>query len=97
MPSSSSEKGVTAEYTSPTLSHHTFRQNLPACSSAPSTKERTEFLSALRSSIGKMQDDVNVFLTKKIEEDKLAESSATANPEEAKAEEFYGEEEAIEE
>ena len=45
-------------------------------SSKTTTQERTKYLSALRSSVIKLQNEVNVFLTQKMEEDKAARSPA---------------------
>jgi Gon7 family len=91
----SSAPALTAEYSSPGGASKTFKHELPTCSSdPPTTEERTAYLTELRSSIGQIQDEINVFLTQKMEEDKAQAGAAT---DDAKAEENYGEEEATSE
>lgn len=79
-----------AEYASPE-STHIFTQALPPLPSEPSTKEKTAYLSALRSSVISLQDNVNSFLTAKMEEDKALASTKDLKVDEKK-EENYGEE-----
>ncbi|KZF19881.1 Gon7-domain-containing protein [Xylona heveae TC161] len=88
---------ISAEYTSPegnkTLS-------IPLTAALPrspsSTQEKISYLSDLRSSVPKLQDEVNAFLTQQMEEDnKRAATGAAGNKrkiDEAKEEENYGEE-----
>lgn len=64
-----------------------------------SKEEKTAYLSALRSSVTALQDEVNVYLTQKMEEDKAAEKGGDTGRsqengviDEAKEEELYGEE-----
>ena len=80
----------TAEYTAPESASESFKQSLPACPREASTEKRTAYLTALRTSITDMQDQINVFLTKKMEEDNLKAGDKAAA--DAKEEENYGEE-----
>lgn len=61
---------LTATYSSPNTSQ-TFSHPLPQANTS-STAEKTTYLAALRTSVTKLQDEVNVFLTAKMEEDKKA-------------------------
>ena len=69
-------------------------------SSEFTTKEKTAYLSGLRSSVTAMQNEINVFLTQKMEEDKAAENNGAGASrsaqngviDETKEEELYGEE-----
>ncbi|TKA32869.1 hypothetical protein B0A50_01095 [Salinomyces thailandicus] len=85
-----------AIYTSPT-STQVFSSNLPLLASKPaeqSVQEKTAYLSALRSQATQMQNDVNTFLTQKMEEEKAVESGAAkkTKAQEEKEEQMYGEE-----
>ena len=79
-----------ATYTSPTSSE-TFTHSLPSAQAA-STKAKTAYLSALRSSVVKLQEDINGFLTSKMEEDKTLAASAGIKTDEKAEEDNYGEE-----
>lgn len=81
---------LTADYASPTDTK-TFTHPLP-CALNTSTKEKTEYLSALRKSVVKLQEEVNGFLTTKMEEDKSLAASAGVKADERGEEENYGEE-----
>lgn len=97
-PASDSLKSTTslrATYTSPTSSE-TFTHTLPSVSAA-STKEKTAYLSALRTSVVKLQGDVNGFLTTKMEEDKALAASAGSKVDDKAEEDNYGEERVEEE
>ena len=78
------------DYRSPT-STQTFRQFLPS-SSTTSTDEKTHYLSALRNSVTQLQEEVNTFLTSKMEEDKTLAAKAGLKVDDKKEEENYGEE-----
>ncbi|KAF2829722.1 hypothetical protein CC86DRAFT_391816 [Ophiobolus disseminans] len=83
---------ITATYTSPTVSSEApkvFSTHLPALSSPPSTQDRVAYLAKLSSSMKTLQQDVNTFLTQKMEEDKAVD---TSKGDDAKDEETYGEE-----
>lgn len=80
-----------AEYLSPGASQ-IFSRPLPATPPAASTKEKTAYLSALRTSIVKLQEEVNTFLTTKMEDDKAIAIGNGAKVDEEKEEENYGEE-----
>lgn len=80
-----------ADYSAPNHEDKSFSQNLPNCSREPATEEKTSYLTSLRLSITDMQDSINVFLTKNMEEDNQKAGTAAANND-AKEEENYGEE-----
>lgn len=84
--------GVTlkVDYNAPTTSK-TFEHSLPT-TDITSTEGKTAYLSALRGSIGKMQEEINTFLTAKMEEDKALAAMAGAKVDDKKEEEHYGEE-----
>ena len=84
-----------AIYTSPTSSE-TFAHTLPSASTA-STREKTAYLSALRKSVVKLQEDVNGFLTTKMEEDKALAANAGIKVDDKAEEDNYGEERVEEE
>ena len=69
---------------------------MPSASVA-STKEKTAYLSALRKSVVKLQEDVNGFLTTKMEEDKALAASAGMKVDDKAEEDNYGEERVEEE
>ena len=79
-----------ATYRSPTSSE-TFAHTLPSASVA-STEEKTAYLSALRKSVVKLQEDINGFLTTKMEEDKALSASAGIKVDDKAEEDNYGEE-----
>ena len=80
-----------ANYSSPNASK-SFEYSLPQLSTQISTQEKTGYLSALRSSVVKLQEEVNTFLTAKMAEDKVTTSQMTGNVDDKKEEENYGEE-----
>lgn len=81
-----------ADYSSPTTTR-TFALSLPSASaSTRSTKEKTSYLSVLRKSVVQLQDDINGFLTTKMEEDKALAAEAGTKTDDKKEEEKYGEE-----
>jgi hypothetical protein len=57
-----------------------------------SVKDKAEYLAKLRASVVKMQDEINTFLTAKMEEDNKNTGSKAAPAEDTKEEENYGEE-----
>lgn len=83
---------LTAVYTSPASASDSSISStpLPELSSTPSTDDRVAFLAALQNAVKTGQDDVNTFLTKKMEEDKAAVGKQELEDE--KLEENYGEE-----
>lgn len=85
-----STSSLQASFTSPTSSK-TFSRPLPSASVA-STKEKTQYLSALRKSVVQLQEDVNGFLTTKMEEDKALAASAGMKADDKVEEENYGDE-----
>jgi len=83
-------QSLTAAYVSPAGEEH-FKSSLPNIHSED-VKEKTAYLSALRSSTTQLQSDINTFLTKKMEDDKASGDRKV----DEKAEEMYGEEDADE-
>lgn len=79
-----------AEYQASTGSK-TFTHTLPSAV-VTSTTEKTAYLSALRGLVVQTQEEVNAFLTAKMEEDKTMVLTAGVKGDEKKAEENYGEE-----
>ena len=79
-----------ATYTSHTSSE-TFAHTLPSASAA-SIKAKTAYLSALRVSVTKLQEDINGFLTTKMKEDKTLAPSAGIKADDREEEDNYGEE-----
>ena len=88
---SSQQSTLHAAYQSPKESH-AFSHSLPVLVQGFSTKDKTQYLSALRSAVVNMQKDVNVFLTAKMEEDKEQMTTGEAKVDDSKEEENYGEE-----
>jgi len=86
---------LSADYKSPN-GQHTFSYEVPAVSQNQSTEETTDFLAKLRQSAVQMQQDVNTFLTQKMDEDKALENTKevqhNAKVDEDKEEDNYGEE-----
>ena len=87
---SSSKSTLKAEYAAPNDAK-SFAYPLPPASNE-STEQKTAYLSALRESVSKLQEDINAFLTKKMEEDKGSASTAGSKVDDKKEEENYGEE-----
>jgi len=62
----------------------------------PTTKETTAYIASLRNSLLEMQNDINAYLTEKMEEDKAAAATngngIADKVDEQKEEENYGEE-----
>ena len=83
-------QSLRAEYTAPKNSKD-FEKTLPSCD-ITNTEGKTEYLAALRGSVGKLQDEINTFLTAKMEEDKALAARAGAKVDDRKEEENYGEE-----
>ncbi|KAL8779960.1 MAG: hypothetical protein Q9213_006685 [Squamulea squamosa] len=83
---------LAATYTSPSTSK-TFTHPLPS-STTTSLAEKTQYLSTLRQSMTQLQDEVNAFLTDKMEKDKAlaAKAGVKDKVDEKKEEDFYGEE-----
>lgn len=80
-----------AHYASPDGTK-TFVHPLNAPQNPESTKEKTAHLSALRTSVTKLQEEVNVFLTQKMEEDKAMVSDRGGKVDDKQDEDNYGEE-----
>lgn len=88
--SSSTPTTLKAEYAAPTSSKQ-FSHALPSCQTT-STKEKSAYLFALRASVTQLQDELNAFLTEKMEEDKTLAALVGAEGDDRKDEENYGEE-----
>ncbi|KAI9804646.1 MAG: hypothetical protein M1833_006721 [Piccolia ochrophora] len=88
---------VAAVFTSPTSATTSFTHPLGAASTSsdPSAGEKAAYLAELRAHVTKLQQELNVFLTEKMEEDKAAAAKlgSVARFDEGKEEEGYGEEE----
>lgn len=78
-----------AEYSSPGTSK-TFAHLLPSSYTA-TTKDKILYLSTLHRSVVQLQDEINTFLTSKMEDDKALALKAGINTDD-KEEENYGEE-----
>lgn len=89
-PNSDSNTSLKADYASPNTTK-TFTQPLPPASNK-STEEKTIYLSLLRKSVVKLKEEVNGFLTTKMEEDKASAASAGMKADDKAEEENYGEE-----
>lgn len=76
-----------ALYTAPDTTK-SFQFSIPSSTDTASTK--AAHLAALRSELPKLQDEINVYLTARMEEDKKAQGQLSEK--EAKEEENYGEE-----
>lgn len=87
----SSSKPLSAQYISSTspAPGKTFTQSLPDCPSEPTTEQRIAHITALRSGVSKLQAEINVFLTGRMDTQKAADA---ASAREAQEEENYGEE-----
>lgn len=106
MSSTDANNTLRAVYTSPqpSIPSQTFQHQLSSppvntsntsSSSSPETvKAKVAYLSELRQLVPKLQDEINVFMTERMEEDKKsAEAQGSRQLEkEAKEEENYGEE-----
>ena len=83
---------IAVEYTSPT-STQTFSSPLSATpTSQSSVQEKSQYLADLRANVSQMQDDINSFLTKKMDEDKAAQEGQSSAKDEEREEQMYGEE-----
>jgi hypothetical protein len=69
----------------------TFQHPLPVDPTLDSATTKEAHLAALQSLVPKLQDEINVFLTERMQEEKNAQGQAVSE-EEAKEEENYGEE-----
>ena len=79
-----------ADYAAP-ASTKEFRHPLPPAAGL-NTKEKTQYLSMLRESVVKLQEEINVFLTSKMEEDKITATNGGKKVDEKEEEDNYGEE-----
>ncbi len=80
-----------AQYASPRTTS-TFVHPLDAPQTSQSAKEKTSYLSALRTSVTKLQEEVNIFLTQKMEEDKTLLIDRGEKTDDKQDEDNYGEE-----
>ncbi|BCR91099.1 uncharacterized protein ACHE_60985A [Aspergillus chevalieri] len=92
--STSTGNHLRAVYTSPQPSTQTFQHDLSSTPVPSDTSSKVAYLGELRQLVPKLQDEINVFLTERMEEDKkAAEAQGRKESEkEAKEEENYGEE-----
>ncbi|KAI9706348.1 MAG: hypothetical protein M1836_003353 [Candelina mexicana] len=87
----SSTASLRASYVSPGAKK-AFVHSVPALPNPHNTEEKTAYLSALRSAVTKLQEEVNSFLTQKMEEDKETITGSVGTVDEKEEEENYGEE-----
>ncbi|MCJ1384607.1 hypothetical protein MMC17_007725 [Xylographa soralifera] len=90
-PTSDHSPSLKADYASPTGSLQ-FQHPLKVLPAKFSIEEKTAYLSALRSAVTHLQEEVNTFLTAKMEEDKAIAVERTGVTDDKKEEENYGEE-----
>lgn len=78
----------------PSTQTQTFQHDLSPAPAPSDTSSKVSYLGELRQLVPKLQDEINVFLTERMEEDKkAAEAQGRKESEkEAKEEENYGEE-----
>ena len=86
---SASTSSLTVSYVGPS-STQTFDHPLPSAR-ITSTKEKTIYLAALRHSVVQLQDDMNSFLTAKMNEDKAVAANVGLKADDKAEEENYGE------
>jgi len=70
----------------------TFTHPLNAPSANFSTEEKTAYLSTMRKSVSKLQEEVNAFLTQEMERDKAGPVQDGVKVDDKKEEDNYGEE-----
>ncbi|THZ86274.1 hypothetical protein D6C84_02597 [Aureobasidium pullulans] len=81
---------LTAVYTSPTATN-TFSSPLSSApTEASSSQEKSQYLADLRDNVSQMQDDINQFLTKKMDEDKAATDAPVTSNDEDMEEQIAG-------
>ena len=80
-----------ASYISPKDTHQ-FELQLPRLSQPLSTQEKIDYLSSLRSSVVNLQNEINQFLTAKMEENKTFVLNGSGKADDRTEEENYGEE-----
>jgi len=86
---------LSAEYISSTGQKTFTSPLLSATAATRSTADKTAYLSDLRAKVTQLQQDINTFLTAKMEEDRAADEAAgvaKTNAAEDKEEDMYGEE-----
>ncbi|KAJ5169189.1 uncharacterized protein N7482_004783 [Penicillium canariense] len=83
-----SQLNLQAVYTAPDATK-TFTHAIPAESSTDALAAKQSHLNHLQSLVPMLQDEINVFLTERMEEDKKAQGAVSEK--EAKEEENYGE------
>ena len=85
---------LVAHYNSPNATQSFSSELPPVPADGGNVEEKTAYLAALRANTTKLQEEVNVFLTQKMDEDKAAESGKgkTSKGVEEREEEMYGEE-----
>ena len=80
-----------ADYLSPS-GNQSFQHKLPPLPASKSVEQKTTYLGALRTSVCKLQEQVNTFLTEKMAQDKASTQSIGAKMDDKQEEEIYGEE-----
>lgn len=84
-----SKLNLQAVYTAPDAAK-IFAHEIPSASSTDSFTAKQSHLTTLQSLVPKLQEEINVFLTERMEEDKKAQGAVSET--EAREEENYGEE-----
>ena len=87
MANASKVQSLTADYEGPTGRKH-MQHEIGLVPSDISTAERVKYLAVLRSAVVALQEETNILLTQKMEEDK----TVGGNFDDKKEEENYGEE-----
>ncbi|MCJ1418152.1 hypothetical protein MMC32_004497 [Xylographa parallela] len=90
-PTSDRNPSIRADYASATEKHK-FEHPLKALPTPFSTADKTAYLSALRCEVNHLQEEMNTFLTAKMEEDKVLSDQRTGVIDDKKEEDNYGEE-----
>lgn len=80
---------VNVSYTAPDTTK-SFQHSIPATATVDSLAAKQAHLSALQALVPQLQDEINVYLTARMEEDNKAKGQLSEK--EAKEEDYYGEE-----
>ncbi len=101
MPDPAAQSTLRATYTTPSTTSKVFTRAisspLPSSEAARSVEEKRSYLAEVRAQTRQLQEEVNVFLTGKMEEDKANADRAVGGRSEEELEEGYGGEEEEEE
>ena len=84
-----------ANYKGPSDAKEFSRKTAAGCPRNPTTEQKTAYLAELRKNVKQVQQDINIFLTEKMSEDKTRQGEADKKAAKTKdeiEEELYGEE-----